>query len=109
MELNGFQKRALEFAVYPNQGNNLPYAVLGLCGEAGEVAEKLKKLIRDHDGKLDDEYREKMAKELSDVLWYVSTTARELGYSLDEIGEMNIEKLLSRKERNKIQGSGNDR
>jgi len=48
MELNGFQKRALEFAVYPNQGNNLPYAVLGLCGEVGEVAKKLKRKRKDH-------------------------------------------------------------
>lgn len=109
MQGNEYQSRALETAIYPNQGQNFIYPALGLVGEAGEVAEKVKKIIRDGDGFLTDTDKEKIAKELSDVCWYVAVLAHEIDYSLDEIFEINLAKLASRKERGVLSGSGDDR
>ncbi len=83
--------------------------VLGLVDEAGEVAGKLKKLYRDKKGILDDDYKKLIAKELGDVLWYLSALSRKLGFSLSEIAEMNLEKLNSRKERGRLHGDGDNR
>jgi NTP pyrophosphatase (non-canonical NTP hydrolase) len=109
MHGNEYQTRALETAIYPNQGNNIVYPTLGLVGESGEVAEKVKKIIRDGGGILTDQDREKIALELSDCCWYLAVLASEIDYSLDEIFEMNLAKLASRKERGVISGSGDDR
>lgn len=108
--LNEYQQRALETWVHTNQtGYNIIYPTLGLCGESGEVAEKIKKLLRDHNGVLDDEIKQTIALELGDVFWYLSTLSYELGFSLQEIAEMNYEKLQSRKKRGKIHGDGDNR
>ena len=72
---------------------NLPYFVLGLVGEAGEVAEEIKKLIRDGEGTLTPERRERIALEMGDVLWYLVQIGDEIGYPLDTIAEMNIKKI----------------
>ena len=109
MDLNYYQTCALETAVYPNQGANFAYPTLGLVGEAGEVADKLKKVIRDNDGVLTDPVRDAVAKELGDVLWYLAVVAYEMDYDLDEIARMNIDKLNSRKERGVLSGSGDNR
>jgi NTP pyrophosphatase (non-canonical NTP hydrolase) len=109
MTPNEYQTSALKTAIYPNQGNNLIYPVLGICGETGEVAEKVKKLIRDGDGVLTDSTREKIALELSDVCWYVAVLAYELDYTLEEVMQMNLDKLASRAERGVIAGSGDNR
>lgn len=109
MQANDYQQNALKTAIYPNQGQNFVYPCLGLVGEAGEVAEKAKKIIRDGDGILTDPKREEMAKELSDVCWYVAVLAYELDYSLDEIFQINLDKLASRAERGVISGSGDNR
>lgn len=85
------------------------YTALGLSGESGEVAEKIKKIIRDHDGKITEEMRSAIAKELGDVLWYVAQLSRDCGLSLEEVVNMNVQKLQSRRERDKIHGSGDDR
>jgi NTP pyrophosphatase (non-canonical NTP hydrolase) len=106
---NDYQTGALQTAIYPNMSNNFIYPTLGLVGEAGEVAEKAKKIIRDGDGNLTPETREKMAMELSDVCWYVAVLAYELDYTLAEIMQMNLDKLASRKERGVLSGSGDNR
>lgn len=102
-----YQKQAMTTAVYPGRGEgNFTYPALGLAGETGEVCEKLKKAIRDEGGKVSDERRILLAKELGDVLWYIATLATELGLDLEEIAGHNLEKLAARKEAGKIHGSG---
>lgn len=109
MDFAEYQKKSRKTALYPEVGNNFVYPTLGLSGEAGEVAEKVKKIIRDRGGKVDEEAREMIKKELGDVLWYVSQLATELDLQLDDIAENNIEKLYSRLERGKINGDGDNR
>jgi NTP pyrophosphatase (non-canonical NTP hydrolase) len=109
MRLSDYQERSRATAVYPDAGSNLTYPALGLCGEAGEAAEKVKKAIRDDGGELTDERREALAGELGDVLWYVAQLATEAGLDLEQIAEDNLAKLLSRQERNVLQGSGDAR
>lgn len=83
--------------------------VLGLPGEAGEAADKFKKIIRDKGGVISTTDREEIVKELGDVMWYVSTIAAYLDVSLSEVAGKNIEKLESRLQRNKIHGAGDNR
>jgi NTP pyrophosphatase (non-canonical NTP hydrolase) len=109
VDLADYQERSRQTAVYPNAGANLVYPALGLCGEAGEVAEKIKKAIRDDGGTLTAERRAALASELGDVLWYVAQLSTEAGLDLAELAEANLAKLLSRQERNVLQGSGDNR
>jgi len=109
MDFNEYQKKSRKTAIYPDKDSNFVYPTLGLVGEAGEVAEKIKKVIRDKGGQLDKETKDMLKKELGDVLWYVAQLATELNLSLDEVAEKNIEKLYSRLDRGKIKGSGDDR
>ena len=109
MQANEYQTGALQTAIYPNASNNFVYPALGLVGEAGEVADKLKKVIRDNDGVLTDPVRDAVAKELSDVCWYVAVLAWELDYTLEEIMQMNLDKLRSRADRGVLGGSGDNR
>ena len=83
--------------------------VLGLTGEAGEVAEKMKKILRDNGGVMNDADKREIAKELGDILWYINSTARYLGFSLEEVAQMNLDKVLSRKARGVSHGSGDNR
>lgn len=85
------------------------YAVLGLVGEAGELANKIKKVIRDNDGVMTDEKLKEIGKELGDTEWYQSALAKELELSMDDIAKENIEKLFSRKERGVLKGDGDNR
>ena len=109
MRFSEYQSRSRETAVYPNAGDNIVYPALGLCGEAGETAEKVKKAIRDDGGTLTEERRDAIAAELGDVLWYVAQLATEAGLELEAIAEANIEKLSSRQRRSVLHGSGDDR
>lgn len=109
MNFEEYQEKSRKTAIYPNAGSDLIYPTLGLASESGEVAGKIKKIIRDKGGSVDEETKEMIKKELGDVLWYVSQLATELGLSLDEIADKNIEKLYSRMERGKLQGSGDNR
>ncbi|HCP08720.1 MAG TPA: hypothetical protein DIT25_02910 [Candidatus Moranbacteria bacterium] len=109
MNFEEYQTKSRRTALYPNIGENFIYPTLGLTGEAGEVAEKIKKVIRDNEGKLNDEIRMTIEKELGDVLWYISQLASELGLSLDDVAEKNIEKLASRLEKGTLHGNGDNR
>jgi len=104
-----YQDAAEATAVYPNKGDNLYYPALGLAGEAGEVCEKIKKIMRDQNGEFDHNNVEDLTKELGDVLWYVAMIAAELNLSLASVAEGNIAKLLDRKARGVIKGSGDER
>ena len=109
MRFSEYQRRSRETAVYPGLGENLVYPALGLCGEAGETAEKVKKAIRDDGGSLTEERREAIAAELGDVLWYVAQLATEAGLDLEELAKANLEKLASRQRRSVLHGSGDTR
>ena len=110
MTLDEYQKIAQKTALYPKfGGQGWIYPALGLAGESGEVADKLKKVIRDHDGEVTEEIRQAVKAELGDVLWYISQLSRELGFSLEEIAQYNIKKLAYRKAESKIKGSGDNR
>lgn len=109
MNFEEYQKKSRKTALYPDVGSNFVYPTLGLAGEAGEVSEKVKKIIRDDGGEVLPEKKKELAKELGDVLWYVSQLATEFGLSLEDIAKENIEKLYSRLERGKISGSGDNR
>ena len=86
------------------------YYVLGMAGEMGELQEKIKKLYRDHEGDLTHEIKIELAKELGDIMWYMSQFCEKgLQMEFNEIPKMNIEKLASRKERSKLQGKGDNR
>lgn len=109
MNFEEYQEETNKYAVYPDKGKNFVYPVLGLSGETGEVAEKIKKVIRDKGGVIDAENKELIKKELGDILWYVSQLATELELSLDDVAKNNINKIKSRRERDKIGGSGDNR
>jgi NTP pyrophosphatase (non-canonical NTP hydrolase) len=109
MDLNAYQQAAGRTALYPDRGRNALYPTLGLCGEAGEVADKVKKVLRDDGGEFSAERRQAIALELGDVLWYVAQLAHELGLSLEEIASANLAKLADRADRNVLGGSGDRR
>jgi NTP pyrophosphatase (non-canonical NTP hydrolase) len=124
MTLEEYQRRALKSAIYPyvevavtsrdgfmdrETAMGVLYPVLKLAGEAGEVAEKLGKIIRDKGGEISADDNHALRKELGDVLWYVTACANELGCDLEDIARVNLEKLESRVARGVLQGSGDDR
>jgi NTP pyrophosphatase (non-canonical NTP hydrolase) len=109
MNFEEYQEKSRKTALYPNVGQNFIYPTIGLAGETGEVSEKIKKVIRDKNGIIDEEDKNAIKKELGDVLWYVSQLAAELGLSLDDIAENNIKKLYSRLNRGVINGNGDNR
>jgi NTP pyrophosphatase (non-canonical NTP hydrolase) len=108
VEFSEYQRFSRRTAEYPREAW-LSYPALGLAGEAGEVAEHAKKAIRDDAGAVSAERRAAMAKELGDVLWYVTQLASELGLELDQIARENLEKLFSRQRRGVLSGSGDER
>lgn len=103
MEFNEYQALAQQTAIYP-KGLGLYYTALGLAGEAGEVANKVKKLLRD--GQLD---KEALVSELGDVLWYLASLATELEVELDEVARKNLDKLMDRRNRQALGGAGDNR
>ncbi len=108
MKFKDYQKKSKRTAIYPKD-QAIYYLPLGLIGESGEIADKIKKIIRDKKGKINKETRIEVAKELGDVLWYLSQLATELDLSLEEIAQNNLDKLASRKKRKRIKGSGDNR
>ena len=109
MDFKTYQKLARLTAQYPNLGSNNIYPTLGLVVEAGEVAEKVKKVIRDKKGIFDEESKKGIKKELGDVLWYISNLCNEFDFELEEVALQNLEKLKLRAAKGKISGSGDDR
>ena len=83
--------------------------LLGLVGETGEIAEKFKKIYRDNDGVMSDEQVLEIRKELGDVLWYINAMSCYLGFTLEDVAQDNLKKVLSRKQRGKTHGSGDNR
>ena len=109
LSLDGYQDEAMKTAIYPERHRNPQYPALGLCGEAGEVANKVKKIYRDAGGRIEHESREALAEELGDVLWYVALLADEINLSLNNIAVRNLLKLRDRHSREAIHGSGDKR
>ncbi|SRR6056297_2169238 len=109
MDFKEYQKLSKKTAVYPDVGDNYVYPSLGLAGEAGEVADKMSKAIRDDNWKITKRKKKEIKKELGDVLWFISQLATELGLSLEEIAKGNVDKLQSRQKRGKLKGSGDNR
>jgi NTP pyrophosphatase (non-canonical NTP hydrolase) len=111
MTFNNYQTNASRSAFYPrvfkNQG--LYYTALGLVGEAGEIANKVKKIMRDNNGNLEELAKADIFDELGDVLWYCASLADELGVNLEDVAKLNLIKLEDRMNRGKIQGSGDKR
>ena len=106
MIMDSYQRVARKTVIYPRK-QMIIYPALGLAGEAGEVCEKVKKYLRqDYDL---DELKEIIEDELGDVLWYIANLATDLGLSLDNLAAKNLAKLHDRKERNVLQGDGDDR
>jgi NTP pyrophosphatase (non-canonical NTP hydrolase) len=109
LDFQAYQRQSRSTARYPDAGSNPIYPTLGLCGEAGEVADKVKKVIRDHGGRFNPELIEGLKLELGDVLWYVAQLATELNLDLESIARANLDKLASRAARNVIAGDGDTR
>ena len=120
MDMNDYQAIAGMTSVYPDlyigigeigpeEAAPYLYPTLGLVGEAGELANKVKKILRDRNGRIDGDARHEIALELGDVLWYVADLAGAIGYSLSSIAEMNEAKLRARAANNSLHGSGDNR
>ena len=109
MNFKEYQEKSRVTAKYPDADENYIYPTLGLAGEAGEVAEKIKKILRDKEGKVDDVDREEIKKELGDVLWYLTQLATELKIPLEDVATGNLAKLYDRMERGKLSGDGDNR
>ena len=114
MNFNSFkdyQCFARDTAIYPNQGKlgGLTYSSLGLVGEAGEIANKVKKILRDDYGVIQSTKIDEIGDEIGDVLWYLANICEDLGIELAEVAEVNLNKLYDRKERGVLKGSGDKR
>ena len=108
MTFNEYQQTTRKTAIYP-QDMKVVYPPIGLAGETGEVAEKVKKTIRDKQGVFDPDTTRELAKELGDVLWYIAAIASDLGLDLDDVAQANIDKIHSRQARNLLHGQGDNR
>ena len=114
MTLDEYQQAIIGFdtyttRVYDLRDGSYVEKILGLVGEAGELADKYKKVIRDKGSQIGPSDHDALVKELGDVLWYVATLARYLGVSLDDVASQNVEKLTDRQSRSLIHGEGDDR
>lgn len=113
MTFDEYQKQAITTDTYGGKGDFLSIAfinkILGLVGESGEVAEKVKKLQRNQNGVISEEDRRELLKELGDVLWYLSAIAHYLNRPLGEVASDNLDKLFDRKKRDVIKSKGDNR
>lgn len=124
LSFNDYQDLSFGFAAYPecrviseqedptgplSVSARYIYPALGLSGEAGEVAEKIKKIIRDDNGIISEQKKTELKKEIGDILWYCAALSKELGFTLESVARTNLEKLTSRKQRNVLHGEGDNR
>lgn len=113
MQLSDYGKQAISTLTgehkYGDIDAKFAAQILGLVGESGEFADKVKKIIRDKDGVLSDADRQELIKEIGDILWYVNAVAILLGSDIETVAQKNLEKVLSRKARGVIGGSGDNR
>ena len=113
MTLDEYQEQALTTAYtdpsYTDTLMDKTIWAMGIAGEAGEIIEKWKKMVAYNNGDISDEFIADMKKELGDVVWYIAVLAHSLGLSLEDVMQLNVQKLRSRKERNVIKGKGDNR
>jgi len=109
MTLDEYQKLAKGTADFSESIPAWVYLTLGIAGESGEVADKIKKIIRNQDGNFTDDNKEEIKKELGDVMWYISQLSEELGFSLEDVAQTNLAKLADRKNRGVIKSAGDNR
>jgi NTP pyrophosphatase (non-canonical NTP hydrolase) len=110
MTFDEYQQQALTTVISDgNEFNDLLHWVLGINGESGEVAEKVKKIIRDKGGKVSEEDKRELGKEIGDVLWYLAVFAHHLGIDFDDIAQANLKKLADRQKRGVLGGTGDNR
>jgi NTP pyrophosphatase (non-canonical NTP hydrolase) len=109
MNFKEYQETSEQFNIFKDKDENFIYLVLGLLGESGEIAEKVKKILRDENNILTKEKKLELIKELGDVLWYISQLTIALDFNLEEVAIQNLKKLSSRSQRNKIKGDGDNR
>lgn len=108
MTIKEYSDKAIATAIY-GESDAIIYPTLGINGEAGEIAEKVKKILRDKKGVFDQENKLELLKEAGDVLWYINALCRDLGFTLELAAQLNIEKLESRRRRDVLGGSGDNR
>ena len=108
MNFEDYQTQASKTAVY-DDADAILYPALGLISEAGEVAGKVKKVLRDKKGIFNPEDREDIAKEVGDTLWYIASLCTDLGIGMETVAQQNLDKLNSRMARGVIGGSGDNR
>lgn len=108
MRFEDYEESAAKTAIYPKE-ERIIYPVLGINGEAGEIAEKVKKVLRDKGGRFDINDKAEIGKEIGDVLWYLTALSHDLGITLEQCARVNLEKLKSRQERDRLNGSGDNR
>lgn len=108
MKFSEYEELVKETAIYP-ETHRILYPALGMAGEAGEVANKVKKIIRDGIKDQPEDWRQQIAKEIGDVMWYCAALAHDLNVPLSLIAAQNKDKLLARKEKGTLQGSGDNR
>lgn len=108
MEFKEYQERMIKTKVY-QASFQIIYPALKIAGEAGEVSEKIGKVLRDKEGEIDENDKQEIKKELGDVLWYINAMATDLGIDLEDVARTNVDKLESRQKRDKLHGSGDNR
>lgn len=111
MDFSEYQKKSRKHAFYPDQNSekSFKYLVFGITGEAGELAEHFKHALRDEGDKLSIERKEKIVKELADILWYLANICTELGVNFNEIPKIGLRKIKERLKRGTLKGEGDSR
>ena len=109
LNFDEYQIKSRKTAIYPKLGESYVYPLIGMNGECGELTEKIKKILRDKNGKWNNDDTKGISKEIGDILWYAAQVATEFDLSLNNIAKENLEKLQNRQKRDKIHGSGDNR